>query len=64
MLISVIIIGFLFEGTPLMETLSSSVSMPFPREPANYDETAMHQSLLFSESLKAFFCPFYILFDC
>ncbi|KAI3808000.1 hypothetical protein L1987_23940 [Smallanthus sonchifolius] len=35
-----------------METLSSSPSMPFPREPANYDETAMHQSLLFSDSLK------------
>ncbi|KAJ0452222.1 putative ABI family protein [Helianthus annuus] len=35
-----------------METLSSSASMPFPREPANYDETAMHQSLLFSDSLK------------
>lgn len=35
-----------------METLSSSASMPFPREPANYDEIAMHQSLLFSDSLK------------
>lgn len=35
-----------------METLSSSPSMPFPREPANYDEIAMHQSLLFSDSLK------------
>nr|XP_043617455.1 protein ABIL3-like isoform X2 [Erigeron canadensis] len=35
-----------------METLSSSSSMPFPREPANYDEIAMHQSLLFSDSLK------------
>ncbi|KAK1441507.1 hypothetical protein QVD17_07452 [Tagetes erecta] len=44
--------SFLFEGAPSMETLSSSASMPFPREPANYDETAMHQSLLFSESLK------------
>ncbi|XP_076949491.1 protein ABIL3-like [Bidens hawaiensis] len=32
-----------------METLSSSASMSFP---ANYDETAMHQSLLFSDSLK------------
>ncbi|KAK9070303.1 hypothetical protein SSX86_010703 [Deinandra increscens subsp. villosa] len=44
-----------------METLSSSPSMPFPREPAIYDETAMHQSLLFSDSLKAFFCSFFIL---
>ncbi|XP_024970772.1 protein ABIL2-like isoform X2 [Cynara cardunculus var. scolymus] len=35
-----------------METLSSSASMPFPREPANYDEIAMHQSLLFSDGLK------------
>ncbi|PWA88114.1 ABL interactor-like protein 3 [Artemisia annua] len=35
-----------------METLSSSPSMPFPREPANYDEISMHQSLLFSDSLK------------
>ncbi|KAL8233718.1 hypothetical protein R6Q59_019818 [Mikania micrantha] len=35
-----------------METLSSSPSMPFPREPSNFDETAMHQSLLFSDSLK------------
>lgn len=35
-----------------METLSSSASMSFPREPANYDEIAMHQSLLFSDSLK------------
>nr|GEV52109.1 hypothetical protein [Tanacetum cinerariifolium] len=35
-----------------METLSSSPSMPFPREPANYDEIVMHQSLLFSDSLK------------
>ncbi|KAI3734065.1 hypothetical protein L6452_13526 [Arctium lappa] len=35
-----------------METLSSSASMPSPREPTNYDEIAMHQSLLFSYSLK------------
>ncbi|KAI3756939.1 hypothetical protein L6452_04471 [Arctium lappa] len=40
------------KGTPLMETLSSSASTYFPREPANYDEIAMHQSLLFSDSLK------------
>lgn len=35
-----------------METLSSSASIPFPREPANFNEIAMHQSLLFSDSLK------------
>ncbi|KAI3508116.1 hypothetical protein L1887_23118 [Cichorium endivia] len=35
-----------------METLSSSPSMSLPREPANYDEIAMHETLLFSESLK------------
>ncbi|CAI9302270.1 unnamed protein product [Lactuca saligna] len=40
------------QGIPSMETLSSSTSMSFPREPANYDEIAMHETLLFSESLK------------
>ncbi|KAL4557183.1 hypothetical protein LXL04_035355 [Taraxacum kok-saghyz] len=35
-----------------METLSSSTSMSFPREPANYDEISMHETLIFSESLK------------
>lgn len=30
----------------------SSVSLPIPREPANYDEVSMQQSLLFSDSLK------------
>ncbi|XP_058206205.1 protein ABIL3-like [Rhododendron vialii] len=35
-----------------METMVSSVSLPIPREPANYDEVSMQQSLLFSDSLK------------
>ncbi|PWA96068.1 ABL interactor-like protein 2 [Artemisia annua] len=35
-----------------METLTSSAALPIQREPANYDEIAMQQSLLFSESLK------------
>ncbi|KAE9464714.1 hypothetical protein C3L33_03366, partial [Rhododendron williamsianum] len=30
----------------------SSVSLPIHREPANYDEVSMQQSLLFSDSLK------------
>ncbi|KAM7467682.1 hypothetical protein LguiB_015244 [Lonicera macranthoides] len=35
-----------------METITSSSSLPLPREPANYDEVSMNQSLLFSDSLK------------
>ncbi|XP_059667257.1 protein ABIL2-like [Cornus florida] len=35
-----------------METLTSTASFPIPREPANYDEVSMKQSLLFSDSLK------------
>ncbi|KAL8257304.1 hypothetical protein R6Q59_029345 [Mikania micrantha] len=35
-----------------MEALTSSAALAVPREPANYDEIAMHQSLLFSDSLK------------
>ncbi|KAL6508303.1 hypothetical protein OROHE_021845 [Orobanche hederae] len=35
-----------------METMTSSASIPFPREPANYDEVSMQQSMLFSDSLK------------
>ncbi|KAF7149360.1 hypothetical protein RHSIM_Rhsim03G0209700 [Rhododendron simsii] len=35
-----------------METVVSSVTLPIPREPANYDEVSMQQSLLFSDSLK------------
>ncbi|KAG5558863.1 hypothetical protein RHGRI_008721 [Rhododendron griersonianum] len=35
-----------------METMVSSVSLPIHREPANYDEVSMQQSLLFSDSLK------------
>nr|GMC53326.1 protein ABIL2-like [Ipomoea batatas] len=34
-----------------METLTTT-AMPFPREPANYDEVSMQQSVLFSDSLK------------
>uniref|UniRef100_A0A5B6YPJ0 Protein ABIL2-like n=1 Tax=Davidia involucrata TaxID=16924 RepID=A0A5B6YPJ0_DAVIN len=34
-----------------MEPMTSSASLPFPREPANYDEVSMQQSLLFSDSL-------------
>ncbi|KAK2992750.1 hypothetical protein RJ640_023263 [Escallonia rubra] len=35
-----------------METMVASASIPFPREPANYDEASMHHTLLFSDSLK------------
>ncbi|XP_009623775.1 protein ABIL2 isoform X2 [Nicotiana tabacum] len=35
-----------------METLNSPATMTFPREPANFDEVSMHQSMLFSDSLK------------
>ncbi|KAK1415176.1 hypothetical protein QVD17_30948 [Tagetes erecta] len=35
-----------------METLTSSATLAVAREPANYDEIAMQQSLLFSDSLK------------
>ncbi|KAJ8536899.1 hypothetical protein K7X08_035300 [Anisodus acutangulus] len=35
-----------------METLNSTATMTFPREPANFDEVSMHQSMLFSDSLK------------
>ncbi|CAK9151599.1 unnamed protein product [Ilex paraguariensis] len=35
-----------------METITSSTSIRLPREPANYDEVSMQQSLLFSDSLK------------
>ncbi|XP_076897021.1 protein ABIL2-like [Bidens hawaiensis] len=35
-----------------METLTSSDALTVPREPANFDEIAMQQSLLFSDSLK------------
>uniref|UniRef100_A0A5B6YN46 Uncharacterized protein n=1 Tax=Davidia involucrata TaxID=16924 RepID=A0A5B6YN46_DAVIN len=35
-----------------METMISSASLSLPREPANYDEISMRQSLLFSDSLK------------
>lgn len=35
-----------------METLTSSSALPIPKEPANYDEIAMQQSLLFADSLK------------
>ncbi|CAA2940305.1 Hypothetical predicted protein [Olea europaea subsp. europaea] len=35
-----------------METMSSTVSMPFPRGPTSYDEISMQQSMLFSDSLK------------
>ncbi|KAF5947522.1 hypothetical protein HYC85_013479 [Camellia sinensis] len=35
-----------------METMISSVSPAIPRGPANFDEVSMHQSLLFSDSLK------------
>ncbi|KAK6155571.1 hypothetical protein DH2020_009819 [Rehmannia glutinosa] len=38
--------------TPSMETMTATASMPFPREPANYDEVSMQQSMLFSDSLK------------
>ncbi|KZV17204.1 hypothetical protein F511_04005 [Dorcoceras hygrometricum] len=32
--------------------MTATASMQFPREPANYDEVSMHQSMLFSDSLK------------
>ncbi|KAL0304423.1 UNVERIFIED_CONTAM: protein ABIL2 [Sesamum radiatum] len=32
--------------------MTATASMPFPREPANYDEVSMQQSMLFSDSLK------------
>ncbi|GFP94779.1 protein abil2 [Phtheirospermum japonicum] len=35
-----------------METMTATASMPFLREPANYDEVSMQQSMLFSDSLK------------
>ncbi|KAL3630709.1 Protein abil3 [Castilleja foliolosa] len=35
-----------------METMTATASMPFHREPANYDEVSMQQSMLFSDSLK------------
>ncbi|CAA0813027.1 Protein ABIL3 [Striga hermonthica] len=35
-----------------METMTSTGSMQFPREAANYDEVSMQQSMLFSDSLK------------
>ncbi|KAL3653650.1 hypothetical protein CASFOL_003331 [Castilleja foliolosa] len=35
-----------------METMTTTASMPFLREPANYDEVSMQQSMIFSDSLK------------
>ncbi|XP_071732174.1 protein ABIL3-like isoform X2 [Rutidosis leptorrhynchoides] len=36
-----------------METLSSSsTTIPFPREPVDFEDISMHQKLLFSDSLK------------
>ncbi|CAI9092589.1 OLC1v1027873C1 [Oldenlandia corymbosa var. corymbosa] len=35
-----------------MEAIRSTASMTLPREPANYDEVSMQQSLLFSDSLE------------
>ncbi|EYU25243.1 hypothetical protein ABFS82_06G019900 [Erythranthe guttata] len=35
-----------------METMTPPASVPFPREPANYDEVSMQQSMLFSDSLE------------
>ncbi|KAL3524420.1 hypothetical protein ACH5RR_017254 [Cinchona calisaya] len=35
-----------------METITSTASVTLPREPANYDEVSMQQSMLFSDSLK------------
>ncbi|KAA8533588.1 hypothetical protein F0562_030978 [Nyssa sinensis] len=35
-----------------MEHMTSSASLPLPREPASYDEVYMQQSLLFSDSLE------------
>lgn len=35
---------------------SASASIRLPPESANYDEVSMHQSLLFSESLKVVSC--------
>ncbi|KAD2805553.1 hypothetical protein E3N88_38930 [Mikania micrantha] len=37
-----------------MEALTSSAALAVPREPANYDEIAMHQSLLFSDTAEYF----------
>ncbi|CAH9058990.1 unnamed protein product [Cuscuta epithymum] len=34
-----------------METITAT-AMPYPREPANYEEVAMQQSVLFADSLK------------
>lgn len=36
----------------LMEAISSAAPISLPREPANYDEVSMQQSMLFSDSLK------------
>ncbi|KAI5657651.1 hypothetical protein M9H77_26444 [Catharanthus roseus] len=35
-----------------MEAIASAAPNSLPREPANYDEVSMHQSMLFSDSLK------------
>ncbi|XP_051143827.1 protein ABIL2 isoform X2 [Andrographis paniculata] len=35
-----------------METMVASSGMPFPREPANFDEVSMQESMLFTDSLK------------
>lgn len=44
-----------------METMTATASMPFPREPANYDEVSMQQSMLFSDSLKVLCSIFHII---
>ncbi|XP_075493206.1 protein ABIL2-like isoform X1 [Primulina tabacum] len=41
-----------FSYSDLMETMTATASMQFSREPANYDEVYMQQSMLFSDSLK------------
>ncbi|XP_073044816.1 protein ABIL2-like [Primulina eburnea] len=41
-----------FSPSDSMETMTATASMQFPREPANYDEVSMQQSMLFSDSLK------------
>lgn len=42
----------------LMEAIASAAPISLPREPANYDEVSMQQSMVFSDSLKVFFSQF------
>lgn len=55
-------------------TMNPTASLPVHREPANYDEVSMEQSMLFSDRLKVVYCDnllwhcnlalWWFFFDC